>query len=154
MYLHLPDIDWYPKDQAPSSPPASENGNIEKKSVMVNENGFNIYPSAASLPWPTALPKTRQNRHWRAGLRMSTELLQLFASDAETSAAVRSNGVSLAKVASHELLAEEEDRFTKFATYLFPEADEKRTELLAATIVYIVIFDGMYLVGGGRLWRK
>jgi len=50
--------------------------------------------------------------------------------------------MSLAHIASHELLTEEEDRFTKFATYLFPEADEQRTRLLAATIVYIVIFDG------------
>jgi hypothetical protein len=55
---------------------------------------------------------------------------------------VRSNGTSLAKVAAHELQAKEEDRFTKFGIYLFPEADEKRMELLAATIVHIVVFDG------------
>lgn len=56
--------------------------------------------------------------------------------------AVKLNGRSLAKIASHELLLPEEDRFTKFATYLFPEADKERTRLLAATIVFIVIFDG------------
>lgn len=43
-----------------------------------------------------------------------------------------------------------EDRFTKFATYLFPEADEERTRLLAATIVFIVIFDGKQRIASGN----
>ncbi|KAI9047118.1 hypothetical protein LZ554_009191 [Drepanopeziza brunnea f. sp. 'monogermtubi'] len=104
-------------------------------------HGFDISPARAGLPWPTGLTKVRQSRHWRAGLRISTDLLELFAADATSTEAVRRNGVSLARIASHELLTKEEDRFTKFATYLFPEADEQRTRLLAATIVYIVIFD-------------
>ena len=56
--------------------------------------------------------------------------------------AVKASGKSLGSIAAHELTTVEEDRFTKFATYLFPEADEGRMRLLAASIVYIVIFDG------------
>ncbi|EKD18897.1 uncharacterized protein L3040_008118 [Drepanopeziza brunnea f. sp. 'multigermtubi'] len=106
-----------------------------------NANSFDIYPVRAGLPWPTGLTKVRQSRHWRAGLRLSTDLLELFAADATSTDAVRRNGVSLARIASHELLNKEEDRFTKFPTYIFPEADEQRTRLLAATVVYIIIFD-------------
>ena len=115
---------------------------VGKTTSSDKSNGFDISPLRAGLPWPTGLTKVRQSRHWRAGLRISTDLLELFSNDATSTQAVRRNGVSLACIASHELLTEEEDRFTKFATYLFPEADEQRTRLLAATIVYIVIFDG------------
>jgi hypothetical protein len=76
-------------------------------------------------------------------LSISSELLELFARDEAISQAVKANGKSLGSIAAHELNTVEEDRFTKFATYLFPEADEGRMRLLAASIVYIVIFDGM-----------
>jgi hypothetical protein len=75
-------------------------------------------------------------------MRISNELLELFSTDATITQAVRKNGVSLARIASQELLVEEDDRFAKFATYLFPEANEQRMRLLAAVIVYVIIFDG------------
>ena len=126
----------------PSTPSSGDSGKAE----TIDVNGFDIYPREAGLPWPTGLHKGRQSRHWSAGLKISSELLELFSSDADSNKAVRPNGKSLAKIAQHELLLPEEDRFTKFATYLFPEADEERTRLLAATIVFIVIFDGK------RIW--
>ena len=107
-----------------------------------NANGFDIYPLQAGLPWPTRLAKVRQSRHWRAGMRISNELLELFSTDTTITQAVRKNGVSLARIASKELLVEADDRFAKFATYLFPEANEQRMRLLAAAIVYVIIFDG------------
>lgn len=107
-----------------------------------NTNGFDIYPSQAGLPWPTRLAKVRQSRHWRAGMHISNELLELFSTDTTITQAVRKNGVSLARIASKELLVEADDRFAKFATYLFPEANKQRMRLLAAAIVYVIIFDG------------
>lgn len=71
-------------------------------------------------------------------MSISTELLEHFAQDELASQAVKATGKSLGRIAARELLTVEEDRFTKFATYLFPEADEERMRLLAATIVYIV----------------
>ncbi|EMR64669.1 putative sesquiterpene cyclase protein [Eutypa lata UCREL1] len=133
--LSLPDP---PSDKDGAMGVALEGG---RRTSGDNANGFDISPALAGLPWPTGLTKVRQSRHWRAGLRISTDLLELFSADALSTQAVRRNGLSLSRIASHELLTEEEDRFTKFATYLFPEADEQRTRLLAATIVYIVVFD-------------
>lgn len=126
------------------SSPQSRTGSPtdSESSETVDVNGFSVYPRQAGLSWPTGLHQARQSRHWAAGLKISSELLELFSSDADSNKAVRPNGLSLAKIARHELLLPEEDRFTKFATYLFPEADEERTRLLAATIVFIVIFDG------------
>ena len=116
---------------------------VKEQSITENnENSFSISPQLTGLPWPTSFTKVRQNRHWRQSLRISTQLLELFAADDTSAQAVRRNGVSLARIASHELQTDEEDRFTKFATYIFPEANEERMKLLAATIVYIIIFDG------------
>lgn len=54
------------------------------------------------------------------------------------------DGRSLADVAARHLRVAEEDRFTKFPTYLWPEADEERTKLLAMSMVLAVVFDGLY----------
>lgn len=126
-----------------SSPQHSRQSSPDSENAeTVDVNGFSVYPREAGLSWPTGFHQARQSRHWHAGLKISSELLELFSSDADSNKAFRPNGKSLAKIAQHELLLPEEDRFTKFATYLFPEADEERTRLLAATIVFIVIFDG------------
>ncbi|KAF6800334.1 hypothetical protein CSOJ01_12220 [Colletotrichum sojae] len=94
----------YPNGKGDFTREALRPGNITSSN---DENAFDISPLRAGLPWATGLMKARQSRR---------------------------NGVSLARIASHELLTEEEGRFTKFATYLFPEADEQRMRLLAATI--------------------
>ena len=72
---------------------------------------------------------------------MSSHLLELFASDVTAGKAKKSNGASLAGIAAKELQIPEDERFTKFPAYLFPEANEERMRLLAATIVFIIIFD-------------
>lgn len=135
-----PEVTGYRKlsGSRPSTPSSTDSERSQGNDI----NGFNIYPREAGLPWLTGLHKARQSRHWQAGLKISSELLELFSADVDSSKAVRPNGKSLAKIAQHELMLPAEDRFTKFATYLFPEADEERTRLLAATIVFIVIFDG------------
>lgn len=139
--------------ELPLTPPDSpghkvnNTGAVLKSNVITscnNDNGFDVYPEQAGLPWPTLIGRVRQSRHWRAGMRMSTDLLELFATDPLTTQAVKKNGVSLARIASQELQVEEEERFAKFATYLFPEADEQRMRLCAAAIVYVIIFDGKY----------
>ena len=104
-------------------------------------NSIPLFPLRTGLPWHTGLQCIRQNKYWRAGLQMSTELLELFASDGVAKKVRKPNGASLASLAAKELQILEDDRFTKFAAYLFPEADEERTRLLAATIVFIIIFD-------------
>ncbi|SMR47478.1 unnamed protein product [Zymoseptoria tritici ST99CH_1A5] len=150
-YLNIPILHWNGSEETPSlplTPPNSDDG----KDTLWNpdENAFDIHPRAAGIPWHTTLPKCRQNRHWRIGLGMSSKILELYAHDPQISGAVRSNGVSLAKVAAHELKAKEEDRFTKMGIYLFSEADEKRMELLIATIAHIVVFDDSWEMHSGE----
>lgn len=113
-----------------------------KQVHFTTSNAFTLDPIAAGLPWPTGLDCIRQSKFWQSGLSISSRLLELFASDEMIGQAVKASGKSLGSIAAHELTTVEEDRFTKFATYLFPEADEGRMRLLAASIVYIVIFDG------------
>lgn len=115
----------------------------DKRSHFTTPNAFTLDPVAAGLPWPTGLDCVRQSKFWQSGLSISSKLLELFARDETIGQAIKAPGKSLGSIAAHELNTVEEDRFTKFPTYLFPEADERRMRLLAASIVYIVIFDGM-----------
>lgn len=108
-------------------------------------NAFDVFPAAAGLPWPTGFPRARQNRHWRVGLKASTAALEAFVNSTDMSRLVRAaDGRSLADVAARHLRVAEEDRFTKFPTYLWPEADEERIKLLAMSMVLAVVFDGLY----------
>lgn len=74
-------------------------------------------------------------------MQISSELLELFAADITAKRVKKSNGASLASIAAKELQIVEEDRYTKFAAYLFPEANKERMRLLAATILLILIYD-------------
>ncbi|EKG15849.1 Terpenoid synthase [Macrophomina phaseolina MS6] len=108
-------------------------------------NAFDVFPTAAGLPWHTGFLGARQNRHWKAGLKSSTAALEAFARSADMSQLVRAaDGKSLADVAARHLRVAEEDRFTKFPTYLWPEADEERTKLLAVAMVLAVVFDDLW----------
>ena len=113
----------------------------ESKDMSNLPNSIPIFPVRAGLPWHTGLHCARQNKFWRSGLQMSTDLLELFADDDVAKKVKKSNGSSLASLAAKELQIVEDDRFTKFAAYLFPEANEERMRLLAATIVFIIVYD-------------
>ncbi|KXH55563.1 hypothetical protein CSAL01_06766 [Colletotrichum salicis] len=85
------------------------------------------FPSTDGGDEPTdGFPKARQSRHWEAGLRISSELLELFSTDSSMFTAVKLNGRGPVHQVCHVPVT---------------EADKERTRLLAATIVFIVIFD-------------
>lgn len=154
--LHFPT----PHHTLPPSPPTeAEQGSLcfsypsrskdsrPRTATDTDVHGFAISPRAAGLPFPTGFTHARQSRHWRAGLETSSRTLRLFADSADMGAAVRAHGGrSLAGVAAAELRRPEEDRFTKFATYLFPGADEARMRLVSAAIVFIIVFDGVFVL--------
>ena len=120
---------------------SNRNGESTGSSGCISLNSIPLFPIRAGLPWYTGLMCIRQSIHWKAGLEMSSNLLELFASDVAAEKVKKSNGASLAGIAAKELQIHEDERFTKFAAYLFPEANEERMRLLAATIVFIIIFD-------------
>ncbi|GME27018.1 Terpenoid synthase [Neofusicoccum parvum] len=119
----------------PSHPPGD---------TAADANAIDVLPRAAGLPWHTGLPHARQNRHWRAALRSSTAALEAFTLSADMERLRRADGKSLAGVAALHLRVAEADRFTKFPTYLFPEADEERAKLLGEAMVLAVVFDDLW----------
>ncbi len=127
--------------ESPSSGESDCDGKSTSSSGCISLNSIRLFPIRAGLPWHTGLRCIRQSIHWKAGLEMSSNLLELFANDVTAEKAKKSNGASLAGIAAKELQIPEDDRFTKFAAYLFPQANEERMRLLAATIVFIIIFD-------------
>ena len=127
--------------ESPSSDASDRDGESTCGGGCVSTNSIPLFPLHAGLPWHTGLRCIRQSIHWKAGLEISSNLLELFANDVTAEKAKKSNGASLAGIAAKELQIPEDERFTKFAAYLFPEASEERMRLLAATIVLIIIFD-------------
>jgi hypothetical protein len=67
--------------------------------------------------------------------------LALFAADESAQRMVKS-GHSIAEISRKELRSNMEEGWVKFPTYLFTEADQKRTRLLAIVNVFIFVFDG------------
>jgi hypothetical protein len=106
-------------------------------------NSIPLDPVSAKLPWHSGFTSLRQNKHWETNLRCTTELLQLFAEDANLSSAYNTSRQGLAYFAKRELETRSFDRYSRFATYMFPDADERRSALLAQVILLIVLFDGM-----------
>ena len=102
-----------------------------------------LYPWLTKLPWYSGLRSLRQNKHWETNLRCTTELLHLFAEDSSLGNPENANGLALADFAHRELQTRSYDRYSRFTTYMFPEANQARTALLAQIILFIVIFDGM-----------
>lgn len=136
--------DWLPKTRhcAAPSPFRWPPGEVR----IQHDNSFALYPTAANFPWPTGLIYIRQSIHWRESLSASSQLLELFARDDSVASTPQSAGLSLASIANKVLKLPEEDRFTRFSMYLFPQANSVRVKLLAETIVLIIVFDGMTLL--------
>jgi hypothetical protein len=109
------------------------------------QNGIPLNPSSARLPWHSRLTSLRQNKYWEVNLRCTTELLHLFAEDTGNGAQTPS-GRRFAHFAKKELETGSFDRYSRFTTYMFPDANECRTALLAQIILLIVIFDGTHAV--------
>lgn len=109
-------------------------------------NSILLYPTATGLPWHSGLRTLRQNKYWETNLKCTTDLLHLFAEDTKLDECHKANGEALAAFAKRELETRKYDRYSRFTTYMFPDATEARTVLLAQVILLIVIFDGMSLL--------
>ncbi|KAI9816264.1 MAG: hypothetical protein M1827_001865 [Pycnora praestabilis] len=101
-----------------------------------------LYPEEANLPLHTELKLFRQSKHWKASEEATKELLQLFARDQSCKDIMLSDGQSMATLAEQQLNSSVLDSYSRFSIYMAPEADEKRSKLLAQSVVLIFIFDG------------
>ena len=108
---------------------------------LLNANAIEIHPLAAGLPLSTGLQFFWQTKHWKAALKMTTELLEEFAKDKSAGETFKPNGLTFASTAKTEIPTVE-DGFAKFPLYMYPHADEQRLKLLAAVNVYVFVLDG------------
>ncbi|KAI9735008.1 MAG: hypothetical protein M1834_002091 [Cirrosporium novae-zelandiae] len=118
------------------------------------KNAFPIYPKAANLPFHTGLTTTRHNRFWKAALDASAELCELLANDQSFKDAKLTSGGTLASIAGRDLQKPEGERFIKFAINLFPQANEERMQLIAAGIMFVVIFDDSWEEAPGEALKR
>jgi hypothetical protein len=117
-------------------------GDPEKQeAVQRGPDAINLYPSAAGLPWFTGFAFVRQNKHWKEVLHLITTFLKSFATDNVAKSIVLSNGTSLATLAEKEIFILT-DSWLNFSIYMWPEADEERAKLVAATLLLTFLFDG------------
>jgi len=133
------------KHLAVPAPPIVFRNPYQEADNGTRQNGIPLNPFLARLPWHTGLTSLRQNKYWEVNLRCTTELLHLFAEDVSNSAQ-NPSGRRFAHFARKELETGSFDRYSRFTTYMFPHADERRTALLAQVILLIVIFDGTHVV--------
>ena len=139
VYNYLPkNIEWL-KPQ-PVTLPSSERRDSDPCSF--GANGIQLRVSQTSLPIHTGLTRFGQTRHWKANIQAGRTLLELFAGDLRCRDIVLGNGQSMASQAAEQLKFPVPDTYGRFSIYMFPNADEKRTQLLAQMIILIFIFDG------------
>ena len=105
-------------------------------------NGIDLHTQAAKLPIYTGLEDFRQNRYWRATMKASEDLLELFAKDRRSSEVILLNGASMSSLAEKQLKMGISETFCRFTIYMYPEADENRIQLLGQCMVLIFVFDG------------
>jgi len=113
-----------------------------KEHTQRSNNAIDIFPLRAGLPWTSGIQTCRQSKHWRLAIETSRALLQHLADD-RSAQHLYESGKSVAGISQKELTSGLEEGWIKFPCYLFSEADEQRTKLLAAINVFIFVFDGI-----------
>jgi hypothetical protein len=112
----------------------------QKKCFQRSDNAIDLSPIAASLPWASGIRSVRQNKYWQLALDTAADVLQHFAKD-EAAKSLFTSGSSIADISEKELV-DIEEKWMRFPSYFFPEANEERAKLLAASNVFIFVFDG------------
>ncbi|PPQ89747.1 LOW QUALITY PROTEIN: hypothetical protein CVT25_014192 [Psilocybe cyanescens] len=109
----------------------------------INANSIPLHPKEAGLPWHTSLNIMSQNKHWKPAIALTSRLLELFAADETARNSFGRKKKSYADIAQAEI-GHVHDSWGRFSAYLWPAADQQRLELLAATLVFIMIFDDVW----------
>lgn len=121
---------------------AKEEVNNTHKPTTRSHHAIDVFPLEAKLPWHSGIITCRQSKHWQLMLDTTRNMLErIAASNSERIAS--DSGKLLADIAREELASNIQEGWAKFTAYVCPEADEQRSKLLAAMMVFIFVFDGM-----------
>jgi hypothetical protein len=141
VYDYLPhSIGWLQPQRI--SIPDKVLGQIHPVHEHTRANSIALRPELSGLPIHTGLASIRQNKHWEASIRASTELLELFAQDQRCEDAKLPDPRSMATWAQGEVVSKVSECVSRFPIYMCPDSDEERLRLLGQTNVLIFIFDG------------
>lgn len=105
-----------------------------------------LRPRESNLPYRCTLEAAHESRFWKSGLKASHKLLELLADDRSITDIIVGKGETMARLAQRELRKGFEHRFCKASSYMYPFSDEKRTKLLASSMVMMFLFDGKRLI--------
>ncbi|KAK2594899.1 hypothetical protein QQS21_007398 [Conoideocrella luteorostrata] len=143
-YLHLPylKLNDYVQSQVFLSPSLTKTSD-NKQAIQRGDNAISLNPLNAKLPWPSGVLTCRQSKHWQLTLDVTRQFLKAFA-EYNSTQTLSTSGRSIAEIAVKELESKIEEGWAKFPVYLFSEADEQRTKLLAAVNVFIFVFDDFW----------
>jgi hypothetical protein len=141
VYDYLPhSIGWLRPQRI--SIPNKVLGQIHPVHEHTRANSIALRPELSGLPIHTGLASIRQNKHWEANTRASTELLEFFAQDQRCKDAKLPDGRSMATWAQREVFSKVSECVSRFTIYMWPDSDEERLRLLGQAVVLIFIFDG------------
>lgn len=118
------------------------NSDSSSTTASSSSSSIKLSVSQTSLPIHTGLTQFGQTRYWKANIRAATSLLELFAGDQRCADTTIGNGQSMASQVAEQLKFPVPDTYGRFSMYMLPNADERRTQLLAQAFVLIYVFDG------------
>jgi NOL1/NOP2/fmu family ribosome biogenesis protein len=116
-----------------------------KNNDAIRLNTVSLYPHEAGLPYRSSFGVPHGARAWEANFHASVKLLELLAADKSAADVEVDHGITIAKLAKKELRPGIENRIILATSYMFPSANKRKIELIAAAMVYYFIFDGKTL---------
>ncbi|KAL6717763.1 hypothetical protein ACLMJK_003848 [Lecanora helva] len=148
VYDYLPHRPVWLRPQSVSLDHVLTEGTSSSKSTNVGlmgstRNSISLQPQAAILPLHTGLEAFRQNKYWKANEQAAIEILELFADDNYCNEITLPNGRSMSALAKDQLKTPFRDSWNRFTIYMWANADETRSQLLAQCMVVGFMFDGM-----------
>lgn len=116
-------------------------------------NSVRVNPRAAGLPYRSRFELIRASKHWKANLDETKKMLELIIADHSSTSVGMRDGLTLAGLAKKELRPGLEHRVVLATSYMYPNANERRARIIAATMMLLFIYDGKsprmdYLNGG------
>ncbi|KAL9122027.1 MAG: hypothetical protein Q9187_001419 [Circinaria calcarea] len=112
-----------------------------KSNDAIRLNAVPLYPHEARLPYRSSFGVPHGARAWEANFHTSVKLLGLLAADKSAADVEVDRGITIAKLARKELRPGIENGIMLATAYMFPGANQRRIELIAASMIYYFIFD-------------
>ena len=100
-------------------------------------------PLDGAIPYCSAIPAAYESQFWRESMEASRTFIHLLATD-KSVADIEIRGLTLRKIARHELRPGIKHRCLRATAYMYPFCVEpRRLEIIAVLMIMLFLFDGM-----------